>query len=117
MFDSIAILPRHVLQDAYERGNLAQKWYLTARPGQIAGLGPFRVKEYLPGQHLTLVRNPYYWKKDLSGNRLPYLDEIACVFTGDADAETMRFQLGEIDVVSRLSAANFSVLEKHQQSG
>lgn len=117
LFDSVAILPRHLLQDPYEKGNLAQEWNLTARPGQIAGLGPFRVKEYVPGQHLTLERNPHYWKKDLSGNRLPYLDEIACVFTGDADAETMRFQLGEIDVASRLSAANFSVLEKHQQTG
>lgn len=117
LFDSIAILPRHLLKHAYEQGQLAQAWNLTTPPEQIAGLGPFRIKEYLPGQNITLERNPHYWKRDLAGNRLPYLDEIISVFTGNAEAEAVRFQLGEIDVVSRLSAANFSVLEKHQQAG
>ncbi len=117
LFDSIAILPRHLLKHAYDEGQLTQAWKLTTPPEQVAGLGPFRVKEYVPGQHITLERNPHYWKKDLAGNRLPYLDQIDSVFTGNADAEAMRFQQGEIDVVSRLSAANFSVLEKHQQTG
>ena len=117
LFDSIAILPRHLLQRVYDEGRLSQTWNLTTPPGQIAGLGPFELKEYVPGQHLTLVRNPHYWKQNAEGQQLPYLDEIFSVFTGNADAEAMRFQAGEIDVVSRLSAANFSVLEKHQQSG
>jgi peptide/nickel transport system substrate-binding protein len=117
LFDSIAILPQHLLRRAYEEGHLNQAWSLSTSPEQIAGLGPFRIKEYVPGQHITLVRNPHYWKQDLKGNRLPYLDEILSVFTGNAEAEAMRFQQGEINVVSRLSAANFSVLEKHQQAG
>ncbi len=117
LFDSVAILPRHLLERAYQNGQLIQAWNLTTPPDQIAGLGPFRIKEYVPGQHITLERNPYYWKKDLAGNRLPYVDEITSVFTGNAEAEAMRFQRGDIDVVSRLSAANFSVLEKHQQAG
>jgi peptide/nickel transport system substrate-binding protein len=116
LFDSIPILPRHLWQQAYAKGLLAQAWNLTTPPGQIAGLGPFRIKEYLPGQHLALERNPYYWKKDSAGNRLPYLDEIVSVFTGNAEVETMRFQLGEVDVVGRLSADNFSLLEKHERA-
>ncbi len=67
LFDSIAILPRHLLKHAYEQGQLAQAWNLTTPPEQIAGLGPFRVKEYLPGQNITLERNPHYWKRDLAG--------------------------------------------------
>jgi peptide/nickel transport system substrate-binding protein len=114
LFDSIAILPRHLLLHAYEEGRLSQLWSLTTPPGQIAGLGPFRMKEYVPGQHLVLERNPFYWKKDLAGNRLPYFDEIVSVFTGNADAEAMRFQAGELDVVGRLSAQNYSALEKRQ---
>jgi peptide/nickel transport system substrate-binding protein len=114
LFDSVAILPRHLLLHAYEEGRLSQLWNLTTPPGQIAGLGPFRMKEYVPGQHLVLERNPFYWKKDLAGNRLPYFDEIVSVFAGNADAEAMRFQAGEVDVVGRLSAQNYSALEKHQ---
>jgi peptide/nickel transport system substrate-binding protein len=114
LFDSVAILPRHLLLHAYEEGRLSQLWNLTTPPGEIAGLGPFRMKEYVPGQHLVLERNPFYWKKDLAGNRLPYFDEIVSVFTGNADAEAMRFQAGELDVVGRLSAQNYSALEKRQ---
>ncbi len=117
LFDSIAILPRHLLWHAYEEGRLSQIWNLTTPPAQIAGLGPFRIKEYLPGQRLILERNPFYWKKDSAGNRLPYFDEVVSVFTGSADAEAMRFQAGELDVVGRLSAENFSALEKHQSAG
>jgi peptide/nickel transport system substrate-binding protein len=117
LFDSIAILPRHLLLDAYNKGNLPQAWGLNTSPKEIASLGPFRFKEYVPGQHLTLDRNPYYWKKDPSGDRLPYLDEVTAVFSGDADAEAMRFQVGEIDVVNRLSAASFAALAPHQQQG
>jgi peptide/nickel transport system substrate-binding protein len=117
LFDSIAILPRHLLSHAYAEGHLAQAWTLTSPPEQIAGLGPFRIQEYVPGQHVTLARNPYYWKRDLKGNRLPYLDEIVSIFTGNAESEAIRFQRGEIDVVSRLSATNFSALERHQRAG
>ena len=117
LFDSIAILPRHLLKSAYDAGRLSQAWNLAASPWQIAGLGPFRLKEYIAGQHITLERNPYFWRRDAAGNSLPYLDGIDVVFTGNAETEAMRFQQREIDVAGRLSAANFSVLEKHQHSG
>ncbi len=117
LFDSVAILPCHLLKRAYDEGRLSQAWNLTTPPEQIAGLGPFRFKEYVPGQHIVLERNPYYWRQDPDGTHLPYLDEIVAVFTGDAAAEAMRLQQGEIDVAGRLSAANFSVLEKNQAAG
>ena len=116
LFDSIAILPRHLLQDVYAKGELAQAWSLSTPASQLAGLGPFRVREYIPGQHIALERNPYYWKADAQGNRLPYLNEIVSLFVGSADAEALRFEARETDIVSRLSADNFSVLEKHQQA-
>jgi peptide/nickel transport system substrate-binding protein len=116
LFDSIAILPRHLLQDVYAKGELAQAWSLATPASQLAGLGPFRVRKYIPGQHIALERNPYYWKADAQGNRLPYLNEIVSLFVGSADAEALRFEARDTDIVSRLSADNFSVLEKHQQA-
>lgn len=117
LFDGLAILPRHDLLTAYEEGKLTRYWSLSSPAEQMAGLGPFRFKEYVPGQHITLERNQHYWKKDHNGNPLPYLNEVVSVFTGNADAEAMRFELGEIDVVSRLSATNFSALAKHEKTG
>jgi peptide/nickel transport system substrate-binding protein len=116
LFDSVAILPRHLLEQAYKDGKLAQTWTLATSPKEIAGLGPFRAKEYVAGQHLTLERNPYYWKADREKHRLPYLDEITFIFVTNADAEVIRFEAGDTDIVNRLSAEDYSVLEKDQNA-
>jgi peptide/nickel transport system substrate-binding protein len=43
---------------------------------------------------------------------LPYLDEIVFLFVPSADAQVLRFQSGETDMISRLGAENFSVLSR-----
>jgi len=116
IFDSIAILPRHLLKKAYDEGALAQAWGLNTPAGQIAGLGPFRLKGYVAGQRLVLERNPYFWKADRKKNRLPYLDEIAFLFVPSEDAQVVRFQAGETHIVNRISAKNFAVLQRDQQA-
>jgi peptide/nickel transport system substrate-binding protein len=116
LFDSMEILPRHLLQDSYRQGDLARAWSLTTPPEQIAGMGPFRLKEYVPGQKLVLERNPYYWKVDRNHQRLPYLDELVFLFVPSEDAQVLRFEAGETDVIQRLSADNYSALEKDAAS-
>ncbi|HXJ06240.1 MAG TPA: ABC transporter substrate-binding protein [Candidatus Acidoferrum sp.] len=115
LFDGIAILPRHLLEKPYEEGKLGQLWAPSTPPKEWAGLGPFRLKGYVPGQKLVLERNPYYWKTDARGNRLPYLNELDFLFVPSADAQVLRFQSGETDLITRLSAENFSVLLRQQR--
>jgi peptide/nickel transport system substrate-binding protein len=114
IFDGLAILPRHLLEDTYRSGNFAHAWNLSASPNQLAGLGPFRLKEYVPGQRMVLEKNPFYWKQDRAGTRLPYLDEIIFLFVPSEDAQVVRFEAGDTDILSRFSAENFAVLEKEQ---
>jgi peptide/nickel transport system substrate-binding protein len=116
LFDSIAILPRHLLEEDYKSGKLAQSWGLRTSPQEIAGLGPFRLKEYVAGERITLERNPYYWRVDRNGTRLPYLDQITFLFVANSDAEVIRFQAGDTDVINRISAEDYSVLERDQGS-
>ena len=116
LFDSIAILPRHLLEASYSEGRVARDWGLTTPPAGIACLGPYCLKQYVPGQRITLARNPYYWKADRVGQRLPYLDEITFIFAGNEDAEVLRFEAGEVDIINRVSAENYGVLEKEQAS-
>jgi len=116
LFDGLAILSRHLLETAYKEGKLAQAGGLGTAPNQWAGLGAFRLKEYVAGQRLVLERNPYYWKTDERGNRLPYLDEIVFLFVPSADAQVVRFQSGETDIISRLGAENFSVLSRQARN-
>lgn len=116
LFDGFAILPRHLLEKPYREGKLAEMWSLSTPPAQMAGLGPFRVKSYVPGQRITLEKNPHYWKVDARRNPLPYLGELTYLFVPSEDAEALRFQSGETDVVNRLSAENYEQLSKDQHN-
>jgi len=116
LFDGMQILPRHLLENSYRQGTLPQTWTLTTPASQIAGMGPFRLKEYVPGQKLVLERNPYYWKADRRHQRLPYLDELVFIFVPSEDAQVLRFAGGETDMITRLSADNFKALQKDAAS-
>jgi peptide/nickel transport system substrate-binding protein len=110
IFDSIAILPKHVLGEAFAKGALGRSWGVDAPPESIVGTGPFRLHENVPGQRIVLERNPHYWKEDGDGGSLPYLDRLVFVTVPSSDAEFLRFKAGEIDMMSRLSAEQFAAL-------
>ncbi len=107
LFDGFAILPRHLLEAAYRAGTLASAWGIDTPPAKMAGLGPFRLRERRAGERLVLERNPFYWKQDE-----PYLDELVFLTVPSADAQAVRFEAGELDVVDRLSAESFDRLSR-----
>jgi peptide/nickel transport system substrate-binding protein len=112
MLDSVPILPKNLLLKAYQEGRLATVWGPTANPAEVAGLGPFRLKEYQRGERIVLERNPYYWKKDRSGQTLPYLDSITFLIINDLNAEALRFREGELDMVNSLNPENYAMLRR-----
>ena len=57
------------------------------------GTGPFMVKEWVPGSHLLLERNPYYWEEGK-----PYVDEVRMDFLPDDNARMLKIQGGEADI-------------------
>ena len=114
LFDSVAMLPRHLLAQPYQEGKLVEAWGLRTPAAAMAGLGPFRFAEHVPGDRLVLERNPNYWKEDRAGKPLPYLDRVLFIFVPSEDAQAVRFQAGEADVTTRLSATNFELLLKDQ---
>jgi peptide/nickel transport system substrate-binding protein len=114
LFDGFAILPRHLLESAYRSGAFDQAWGIAMSPANFAGLGPFKLKEYVPGQRIVLDRNPYYWKQDRNGQRLPYVDQVVFLFVASEDAQAIRFQAGDTDLLTHVSSENYAVLEKQQ---
>ena len=115
VFDGLAILPRHLLEKDYREGKIGQDWTLSTPPSQIAGLGAFRLKQVVPGDRIVLERNPYYWKIDGKGQRLPYLDDLTFVVVPTQDAQVIRFQAGDSQIISGLSPDNFVALEPEQK--
>jgi peptide/nickel transport system substrate-binding protein len=116
VFDSLAILPRHLLEKDYQEDRIAKSWSLATPPDKIAGLGPFRLKQVVPGEKIVLERNPYYWRKDAKGQKLPYLDELVFLAVPSKDAQVARFQAGETQAITPLSPENYAVLAPEQQA-
>ncbi len=76
--------------------------YFEATP--VATTGPYRLKEFEPGNKLVLERNP-----DWTGETGDF-DEIVLLPIGDENAAELAFSAGEIDFM-RHSAGNFDTLK------
>lgn len=111
VFDSIPILPAHVLSESLEQGNLPAASGLSAAPERVVGMGPFRLRQHLPGQRIVLERNPYYWKRDEEGRSLPRLSRMIFEILPDENARLLRLRGGEVDLVELVSPEGFSLLE------
>lgn len=101
LLDNLPIYPKHQLQAALDAHAFAKAWGNTTAPGSMAGLGPFVLTGYVPGQRLTFSRNPHYWRKDSSGTALPYLDGVDMQIVTSADAEMLRMEAGTLDVMTQ----------------
>lgn len=115
LISDLAMLPEHLLGAAYREGRLQDSWALGTAPSEIAGAGPFRLVEHLPGRSLTMVRNPYYWRRDGDGAEsieLPYLDRIVVSFVADEMAKILRFRAGESHLIERIPGDQFNELAK-----
>ena len=108
-FGPDGVLPSHLLQQTWQQGGDMTKVKLNvddtpANPQAfkgsatwdkfIVGTGPFVFKEWVSGDHLTMVRNNNYW-----GPHKAYLDQITVKFEPDtntelADLRTDTVQLG-----------------------
>ena len=109
-FDSIGILSRSSLEASFESGNLAAAMGLSAAPEEIAGLGPFKLDRFDPGERVVLTRNPYYWKNDGSQRAFPRIAALDFEIVPDPNAQLLRFRAQEIDLLESLSPEAFLAL-------
>jgi len=77
-------------------------------------LGPFVVAEYKPGAHVLLRRNAHYWKRDPQGHPLPRLDTIHLSIQQNREAEMIRFERGQVDLIDKLNADVYDVLKREK---
>ena len=72
-----------------------------------AGTGPYMLKELVPGDHVTLVKNPTYHKPGL-----PYLDALDFRIMKDPLTASTALRTGQIDMISRVPVRLVPVLEQ-----
>ena len=94
---SLPMLPKHRLSSAMAAGTLAEAWGVTTPPESLAGLGPFVLSDYRPGQRLVFSRNLHYWRLSEDREQLPRLDRLTLEIVPDQDAEMLRLEAGELD--------------------
>jgi peptide/nickel transport system substrate-binding protein len=118
IFDVLPILPRHVLGPALKAGTFIKAWGLDTPPSQIVGLGPFVLSQYVAGQRVVLTRNPKYFAKAPDGGALPYLDRLTIEILPDQNAELLRLQSGQLDMMtSEISPESYASLKRSADGG
>lgn len=81
------VMPKHLYEGTDPLTNLH-----NTNP---VGSGPFKFQDWLKGDHLTLVRNPHYFK---TGK--PYLDRIVYKVMPSESLATIAFERGEVDYLT-----------------
>ncbi|HWX43060.1 MAG TPA: ABC transporter substrate-binding protein [Blastocatellia bacterium] len=114
---SVYLIPKHKWEAAYQSGDFAHTLSLDTDPSDIVGLGPYRLTSFKADQSLALERNPYFWKIDGRGQRLPYLDRVVFEIVPDAGSVVLKFQNGETDMLYAVSPDAADSLKKDEQRG
>lgn len=68
------------------------------------GTGPFVFQEWVQGESLKVTRFADYWRKDVNGEALPYLDEIEFRPITDDNTKEQALQSGDVDFALTTSA-------------
>ena len=95
-----AIMPRHSTGDPVDMQSWPYNW-------NVIGTGPFRMTEWVPGDHITLVPNENY--RDFPEK--PHLDRLVIRITPSREVGMALIQTGEVDFVWDLIEAVIPDLE------
>lgn len=78
---------------------------------QPIGTGPFKLKEWVRGDHLTLERNPDYWQMAADGKALPFLDGIEIRQVAEDSTKVLQIQAGSLNGTEGLPWSQVSALQ------
>lgn len=113
----VPIIPRHILEQYVTNGTFTSTYNITSKPEEIVGSGPFRLKEYKPGQYTILERNPYFLEVDKKGTRLPYFDDVIFTTVPSMEALSLRFLSGESDVDDLIYPSDYNRFKTEADQG
>ena len=99
---SYPIVPKHYFKPYSDKGDSEFNAFLNPNtpPEKIVSNGAFKLKEYVAAQRVVFVRNPDYYKINTKDERLPYLDKVVYLIVGDTNNEILKFEAGELDLLS-----------------
>ncbi|MFT4151429.1 MAG: extracellular solute-binding protein [Paracoccaceae bacterium] len=85
------------LRPILEKAQWQGKDFFASSLEPPVGSGPYVIREFEAGRHITYARNPDWWGKDLPFNRgLNNFDEIRVEYFADANVVFEAFKAGEL---------------------
>ncbi|MBY0493612.1 MAG: ABC transporter substrate-binding protein [Cyanobacteria bacterium] len=118
LLDNLHLVAKHKYEAALKAGKFAEAIGVATPPPDLATLGPFVLKSYVPGQRIVFDRNPRYWKTDTAGFQLPYLDQVILEIVPDQNAELVRLQSGQFDMLQQnIRPEDIATLRPLEQQG
>ena len=76
------------------------------------GTGPFKMKEAVEGDHITLVKNENYHIMGADGKSLPYLDGVEIKIIPDDSVKLVNLKSGSLDLLDSLQTMNIKTLSQ-----
>ncbi|NKF07349.1 ABC transporter substrate-binding protein [Clostridium gasigenes] len=94
---TVGILPKHLLEN---KDIITDEF--NKKP---IGTGPFKLEKWDTGQSITLVKNPDYFKKD------PSIDKVIFKIVNDSKAKVIQLKSGELDL-AQVTPKDIATFEK-----
>ena len=70
------------------------------------GWGAYKIEEWVPGDRITLSKNPNYFR---SSEGLPYFDELVFIFVSDTSQALELLKVGECDFLDETAAGGAQI--------
>lgn len=102
---TILIMPQHIWQDVgfeswtFDKGSTGQD------PARVVGTGPFKFKEWVQGDHVTVVRNDAYY------DVVPKIDALTMQVLPDSEAAVTSLIAGQTDMMEIIPAAQTKAVQ------
>jgi len=85
--------------------------YAQGQGTGMVGTGPFKFKDWVPNDHVTIEKNADYWNKD----RVPHLDEVIFKPYADQAAELNALEAGDIDFAQTIAPNDIESLSSNDK--
>jgi peptide/nickel transport system substrate-binding protein len=102
------------LAQCLENRDVVKKWGDMRDWRHAIGTGPFILRDFLPGNSATLVKNPDYWGHDERHpqNKLPYIDKLKFLIIPNESEAIEAMRAGKIDCMNQISYKGAQALQK-----
>ena len=117
-----SILPAHILEPTIKQKDRDGKlkflstWSLDTPPAQIPASSAYKLKSYTTAARIVFEANPYYWKKVVTKENVPYIKQVSWEIVESTDTMLLQYRSGSLDSFD-VSPDYYSLLKKEEDKG